>query len=390
MITYISGLPGHGKTLKMLEQILFNKDFRGRPKGIAHIDGFDFEKVKKDFPGELFFEFDPMDWKQEVPDGSVLFIDECYHYFPNRNAASRTPDHVAALAEHRHNGIDMFFTSQAPEQVDPFLLGLTDRHWHMRRNFGMGFTNVREFQGVNKQPGKDYARKQAVSIKRWKLPKKLFEYYQSATMHTVKRRIPLKLVGAVAVLVFLAVALVNLVKFGMDFGDDDKMSENSPGGSSLSMASMYEPVSNAPFQTPNIPLIGTDGWDSHKDLVRSQYFSTRVEPIEGLPWTQPIFDEVTQPVTFPKPRCVLVEAEDECICHSQQSTRMDIPFEYCAHFAVAGFFDPTIPDEELFQSRGQGIQYQDSVNPVIRAEQPTPGATRKPFTNWNDHRRGTL
>lgn len=395
MITLITGLPGHGKTLRLVHELMSDA-WDGRPRFVCGIDGLDLEKTNAQ-------EFDAREW-QQLPDKAVAFVDECYKWFPARSSHQRPPEYVEKLAEHRHQGIDFVFCCQDPSQVDPFMRRLVDRHLHCKRNFGYGFTNIREFQGVKFDPGGERARKEAVTIKRWKFPKKLFGLYQSATAHTVKRRVPVKLVAAVAAIVAMVAIVGNLVAWAVDFHDEDQVAAD-PQAEPLNLPATFEPVSYQDIDAP-LPLPGTDLWDSYADQVRAEYYAGFIEAVPGIPWTQARYHELQEPVSWPKPHCILMdngfvyETVDQvtrevpaykCVCHSQQGTRLDIDLEICQDIVAGGFFDPTLEDADLLRPGSvANVQRPRFVSdkqtsetrskPKFTSNSPSPNL---PHTNWN-------
>lgn len=376
MITLITGLPGHGKSLRLVAQ-LASDEYEGRPRFAHGIDGLDYEKLGVS-------DFSPTDWVTQLPDQSVAFIDECYKYYPSRSSHQRPPDYVEQFAEHRHRGLDFVMACQDPSQIDPFLRKLIDRHLHVRRNMGLGFTNIREFQGVHNAPGTDFAKKNAVTIQRWKFNKKLFSLYKSATAHTVKRRIPLKAYGAGLVVIACLVAIGNLVAWGMSFNEDvqetPQITFSDPLGPSM-------PADYIPYEAV-AALPGTEHWDRQLAAYQSEYYAGRMEAISGLEYTQSIYAEVMEPVTFPKPRCVLMRTVRRCVCHSQQGTRMVMQYKQCEWFAMNGFFDPTIEDEDLMASSTTRSTSRRPFSSVARSSAETDSVksesvNRLPaYTNW--------
>jgi zona occludens toxin len=380
LITLITGLPGHGKSLRLVE-LLASKEYEGRPRFAAGIDGLDLDALKVE-------EFDPKEW-QQLPEGAVAFVDECYKDYPARSSHQRPPDYIEKFAEHRHQGLDFVLACQDPMQIDPFLRKLVDRHLHMKRNMGLGFTNIREFQGVNNAPGSDMAKKSAVTITRWKFPTKLFGLYKSASAHTVKRRIPLKAYAAGFVILLAVAAIVNVIAWGSSFMEETE----NPGGTSQAATDSFTPTSM--FGKHDYELVtalpGTPEWDRQVDSVRSAYYARHIEAVEGLPWTKPQYLDVLEPVSFPKPRCILVPSEERCTCHSQQATRMSVPYEACSWIAQNGWFDPTREDNELYVSQETNNQVPRSFLQADRQSDPGQAISRNlgraPWTNWNDQRR---
>ncbi len=63
-----------------------------------------------------------------------------------------------------------------------------DRHFHVVRKFGTHSATIHEFPNGARE---NVASSREGSIRHeWRFPKAVFELYQSAELHTVKRRIP--------------------------------------------------------------------------------------------------------------------------------------------------------------------------------------------------------
>lgn len=129
MITLITGTPGAGKTLRCVELLaeLRNDD---DPKTRSRLI---FSNVN-DLAPEIgaVAEFDPLRW-MDLPEGSLIVVDECQDFWPSRPSGSKRPESVAALNTHRHKGIDLILLTQHPGLVDQDIRALVGRHLHAYR-----------------------------------------------------------------------------------------------------------------------------------------------------------------------------------------------------------------------------------------------------------------
>ena len=206
-VVLITGRPGAGKTLSAVKILIEEVLPTGR-QVFADIDGLDYEGlgVARLVQGDE----DPVQACQKwhaVPEGSVVFIDECQRVFPVRNPASKVPEWVSEFETHRHKGLDVYLITQGPRLIDRHIHDLIDRHIHLYRAFGLKRSTRYEWNGVNTSPDPtqdtDNAAKQ-----NFVFPKKYFAAYKSASMHTAKARLPWKPIAMLAVTIPLCVFLL--------------------------------------------------------------------------------------------------------------------------------------------------------------------------------------
>lgn len=201
MIELRSGVPGSGKTLSIV-QTLANLQSRweknpeeSRPvfildamrtmtSGIAtgipdltlpySIVPVILAKVNKSGASSLV-----PDWA-EMPDHSLVIIDEAQGCFPPRSSQSQPPDHVAWLNTHRHRGFDIWLTTQHPKLIDSSVRALVGKHMHYRRLFGGQRSVIYEWDSCCD----NLAATGTAITSYWAYPKSVFKWYKSAEVHT--------------------------------------------------------------------------------------------------------------------------------------------------------------------------------------------------------------
>lgn len=306
-ITLITGLPGHGKTLYTLQWV---QDLAMREGRAVFQHGIRDLKLP-------WQEWKPDEWEQLEP-GSILVIDECQSVFPVRGRG-QPPAWIEELAKHRHKGVDLVVITQNPMLMDSFVRRLVDRHFHVVRVFGAQHATVHEFPNGVKD---NVATSREGSIRHeWRYPVKLFDAYKSAELHTIKRRVPMRvylLFGAPFVFLGLAwFAFQRLV-----------VAPQAPA----------VPPQSGPLAASGLPdarvgaAVGGAGRDVAPDYLAS--FSPRVA---GLDYTAPVYDEVTKPAYAPYP-AACVAMGSRCECYSQQGTRLVTPESLCRGIVAGGFF----------------------------------------------------
>lgn len=197
MIDLNTGVPGSGKTLSMVEELakLFKRweahPEESRPVFVLGIPELalphaivPLKSVQIDKAGAPRM---VPDW-DEMPDGSLVIIDECQGVFPPRSSQSTPPAHVAFLNVHRHRGFDLWLTTQMPKLIDSSVRALVGRHKHYRRAFGMSRAVVYEWDMCSDNlSGMNNAVKSY-----WPYPKHAFKWYKSAEIHTKQKfKLPL-------------------------------------------------------------------------------------------------------------------------------------------------------------------------------------------------------
>lgn len=199
MIHLITGTPGSGKTLLAVELILKNRNSEKIRPLYANIEGLNLEELR-------CFKLDEVDTWYDLPDGAIIVIDECQRWFRPRPNGSAVPEWISRFETHRHHGHDIILITQHPGLIDRNIRKLVDRHQHMYRPFGMDHRKVFEWNTCNESPEPSQNESNALRTK-LKFDKELFKYYQSASIHTSTKRIPIKqiavFVGAILVTVIL-------------------------------------------------------------------------------------------------------------------------------------------------------------------------------------------
>lgn len=327
MIYLISGQPNAGKTLRAVQWALELKE-RGRAVYACGIRGLRYQEAG-------FFPLDdPKKW-QDLPDGSVILLDECYNYFPRRPPAAHVPDYVKALAVHRHRGFDfIIICQQAKQQLDLFLFGLVDTHYHIRRKAGLKGALILEWDHFEENV------KNSQIKKVWKYPRELMQrnLYESTTGDTTRVRIPW-FVWALPLTLFVLWFLVHRV-FSW-FHPEPKPKPVAP-----------TPPAGA-VQAASLPMVSGLGRGSRpKDIAA--WLKPR---IAGQPWTAPAYDD--RPVVSAPELYCMASDDGRCGCITEQGTTYVLDVKICRSIAANGSYNPTRPPAGSRgdrQERGQESQ----------------------------------
>lgn len=330
MITLFTGLPGNAKTLKVLQWLQKRALAENRD---VYYSGVNECRVPSQLRADgtmskPWQEFDPKEW-MALPDGALIFIDEAQDTFDKRPNGSALPEYFKMLAKHRHTGKDIVLATQHPSLIDNFPRKLIQQHFHAIRKFGMKRSTYYEWDKVSDFPERISSQKSAVSTEKFVFPKEIFDWYTSASLHTVKRRVPMKLILAVLlVLVVGAYAVYTFMHFG--HRGDAKVAPSVAAGAVGDVKSGGDGHGSLPFDP----------------VADARHFVEMSTPrIVGLPQTAPKYDELTKPSRVPVP-AMCIQRDVNCKCWTQQATPMDVPLNMCIEFARNGFFEDFDPQKE--------------------------------------------
>lgn len=205
MITLLTGVPGSGKSLHAVSELLL--PMQGAE--IEH-DGVKVKRILHTNIKNLLLDHVHMDkddllkWPEWCKPGDLICFDEVQEVWRPRSMGAGTPDSIAKLETHRHMGVDFVIITQHPMLLDQNIRRLVGRHLHVRRVANMGLAVVYEWDHASNPS----MVKSAITTRPWRYPKKAFDLYKSAEAHTKQpRRLPFALV-------VMGVALIGLVYGG--------------------------------------------------------------------------------------------------------------------------------------------------------------------------------
>jgi zona occludens toxin len=173
VITLKSGVPGSGKTLSMVHELLAMSKDTANPRPLyTNITGLSIPH----FPLT-----DCTKWR-ECPVNSLIVIDEAFLAgYEAKSAQGQVPDYIRDLAIHRKDfSVDIWFIAQHPKLLHVALRRQVGKHQHYRRLFGWGRSVVYEWDQCQENLS---ATKSAVASN-FGFPKSSFAAYKSAEVHT--------------------------------------------------------------------------------------------------------------------------------------------------------------------------------------------------------------
>lgn len=366
MLWLRTGLPGSGKTLNAIKEL----DLEYRPDeknpAVRHFKDHDHPELpprtiyyfgipdlKTDKLKSKWVEFDTPDEWYNLPDGSVIVVDEAQRVF--RPELSKTiPAKCTRFETHRHQGLDIHLITQHPRLIHPHVRDLAGKHVNMYRPFGGTKVRRCEWENCVMSP-QNHSQIRLADVSRIKLDKNYFGIYKSSTIHTHKKKLPgyYKLAWGLVALIF---GLVSFSVWNIYRSVDDK--KTVPADASA-VATKDQP--GRALQQPK-PAESRQLGDL-KDgapMTTEQYVSVNTPRIADVPSSAPAYDKLTQPKDFPRLQCMssvnpdIVEKhqgersvskvngrETWCQCYSQQASKLNISHDVCIDVVQNGYFDAT-------------------------------------------------
>lgn len=337
MLYLYTGVPGAGKTLYAVSNLVKRKDFKDRPIFVDGIKDLDHDKINYfDIPeGESI-----QTWPKWAPPGAIIVVDECQRIFRPRPSGSKVPDYVAELETHRHRGLDFILITQHPRLIDVHLRGLIEHHTHLgKTNLGLRRKLEWTTGGAKDPESRANIREALISV--YRLDKSVYGLYKSAEVHTKIRTKKSKL------LMLFPLALC-LVGYGIwsftDFwgkfsGEGEKAktaSATQPAQAQTqpSAVSASESVSNGQY-----PKAETKPEEPKKPHLSEEDYQPR---IAERPETAPIYDGMNKAVKAMPWPSACIKAENRCTCYTDQGTKIkDIGKQTCLNYVKDGLpFNP--------------------------------------------------
>jgi len=304
MITLITGSPGTGKSaalVSMLETI-------GKDRAL-YVNGIPDLKVP-----HVELE-NPSDWHNSVPDGSVIVIDEVQNVWRPRGPGTKVPEHVAKLETHRHRGLDFYIITQGPNLLDTNVRALTGRHVHLR---DVGILGRWWYEWPECAENCRTGWKTAPIKKRYRLPKKIFDQYKSATLHVKPiRSFPRVLIILAGALVLAGFLGVRVFKSIYKREHPQAAASVSPDGGKLAVAG--------------------SGASAAPKFIDDR--TAWVPRVSSKPESAPAYDEIRKVKTMP----VVVGgicAPKGCTCYTSQGTDAGLTSSECQRWVASPPFNP--------------------------------------------------
>lgn len=339
MITLITGVPGGGKTLYCVHEIIRSQHLaneklisEGKDARKIIVDGIPDLLVPHDLAGSID------DWHNWVPDGALVIVDEVQRIWRPAGMGKGVPDSIAQLETHRHRGIDFVILTQHPMLIHSNVRNLIGKHIHLRRtSFGVYVYEWSEC--VNPSS----AWKTAVTRVKWSHPRSSFGLYKSAEIHNkVKFRMP-------PALIMLCFALLAFAFLGYRLYSRFSNVTLSADSVIPSASKSVQVVSPPPVRTKNqlSQAAEADKERRHQQLLDDPVVAFRPR-VANQPETAPAYDDIRHVKTMPL-LAGCIASDDDCACFTQQGTRIQmLPNECRASLSVLSRrFNPYSSDSKV-------------------------------------------
>ncbi|MDO6748526.1 zonular occludens toxin domain-containing protein [Gilvimarinus sp. 1_MG-2023] len=333
MFLIVSGLPGAGKTLHTISTYKNINDElvrQGKAPRPIYYHGIPLSEKGDQTLGWTELNTDQIkNWHEELPPGAILIVDEAQKHWPIRSASKPIPPELREIETHRHKGIDLVFITQDPTLLDTHARKLANEHIHYVRPHGAKYSK-RYHSGSGVVSVTNKSELNALVVSRIGHPKKIYDLYKSAEVHTHKFRPPKILylfVFGLLLLAFLAYKAANI------FSED---------GSGSTAPNQAQP------QHENTSERESMGWAK---LLKPE--------IQGLPFTAPLYREQAMKVVEVPRVAGCMSLKGVCNCYTQQGTKInDISDQICQKWIVNRPFDHLVYQGKEGNSRGDANRKQ--------------------------------
>ncbi|WP_242671932.1 zonular occludens toxin domain-containing protein [Stutzerimonas kirkiae] len=376
MLYIRTGLQGHGKTLNTIKEVDQAAKAQDRPVYFHNVTDLDPAKLQASwYPFD-----DPLLW-YELPDNSMVVIDEAQEWFGSRDSRQPVPLHISRFEVMRKQGYEVHLITQDPRFIDVHARRLCNKHIHYWRLFGSAklarYESERCVNEVEKLAHNKDVDKKVVS-----LDKRYFGVYTSAKAgHHFKFNPSKKLVLAVCAFPVIGYLVYDVYALINKPSAEAQSAASTPVASSRSVVSDAVEAATLVFPSAALKAKGDKG----DVLSTDDYLALRVPRIPLVPSSAPIYDEVAKTIDYPRLTCisrigaisdganrtrpyVIGGQPVACQCYTQQGSRYETPLGFCMSVVRNGVFDPgQQPNSFMGQSSLPG----SSQAPDISAAMPS-------------------
>lgn len=279
------------------------------------------------------------------PPGAVVVIDECQQFFRPRASGSKVPPYISAFETHRHQGIDFILITQGSGLLDGNIKKLVKGGLHIfLKSSYVGRYRYEKSEVINEE---DKTSISLASRRKYKLPKKVFDLYKSAELHTKAPRAKLPFAA------FILVAAV-VLGGGLAYQASSRIGAAVDPDKTIPMAIDAEPGAAQP--TTSAAMVAAA---APRSLIAAMVPADAFNPLSA-----PIYAGAVPPVVAPE-IIGCVSNRKTCTCYTQQSTSIMVPLAQCRDRVAGRFFDPYRQSTSL-ESKTEPLQRDAQEPPPSR------------------------
>lgn len=338
MITLLTGGPGTGKTAWLINALLDLREVEPdrliyihgirNLRGIAHEtiycrsqlcdicrsqDADIQARVNTDMPPK--FVEDWMRWKES---GALIVVDEVQRIWRPINGSAGPSESISGLETHRHYGLDFWLISQGPHLFHNFIRLLVGRHIHL----------VAKWSGRSEyewpECKQDVQSRADAVVRPYTLPKRVFDMYDSAEIHTKQdKRRPLSFYASITAFLLVFVGGYLFVN-------------------RLQARLHPQPVAAASaVPASSTGSASATGVVSAPGAVSKSSFPDFQPTIRDVPESAPAYAALVKVTVAPVlAGCVYSKAKDQCLCYTAQATPYPAAKAYCIEQVKNHRFNP--------------------------------------------------
>ena len=194
-IALVTGTPGSGKTLYVVSSL--PREIKAGRRIV--VNGIKDLAIEHEMVDDAWVR----EWHKHAKQNDIIVVDEVQRIWPPVSMGSKPSEEIEKLHVYRHMGVDFIVITQHPQRLNKTIRDLVGRHVHVRRLFGMGRAMLYEWDHCH-NPNSGF--RDAVKTM-WTYPRKVFDLYTSAEVHTKQKAVIPKALFIVPVAVVAAVVL---------------------------------------------------------------------------------------------------------------------------------------------------------------------------------------
>ncbi len=338
MFYLFTGQPGAQKTANMIHFVMTDSQFQGRPVFFFNINACTV-------PNWVELSLEEVERWYELPEGSVILIDEGQELFRPQKWDKAKSETVTRLEKHRHKGYDILMTTQHPMLINADVRRQVQQHRHYKKPFGLK-SSAQVWERCVDDPNDYHMKKEASSVS-GSVPKEVFTLYKSTVLNTHKARPPKKLYFFAAALVGFIALAINFYLGMNDPSPTQPQTATSEASITDSITGFVKPAASAKAEEK--------GFQPFYPLDPTKYAQMFTPRIDGIPSSAPIYDELVKPTVAPKTRCFgfMRDGEYQCRCVTQQMTPVEMEYDQCVYVVNNGLWDPAPVTSATYNAQGQ-------------------------------------